>query len=237
MESFQRAVDYGVDVIETDVHQTLDGHIVVSHDASGKRAANVDREIRRCSLSEVQSWDVGWGFVDGSGQRRYAGTGCRIPLLSELLSAFPDMAYNIDLKQHRPKMVEPVLRVLADHAVEERVTLASFHTSNIRLVRQSNFAGDTALSRDEVLLFLATPAALWPRLGIRAESIQIPPMAGPLSVSSRSYIAKCHSVGLRAEYWTINDPIDAEVLLDRGADGIMTDDPKRIAPVFKRLAG
>ena len=41
MPSFRRALELGVDVIETDVHATRDGHIVVSHDDGGMRAAGV----------------------------------------------------------------------------------------------------------------------------------------------------------------------------------------------------
>jgi hypothetical protein len=36
------------------------------------------------------------------------------------------------------------------------------------------------------------------------------------------------------DYWTIDDPVEAERLLKLGADGIMTDDPAAIAPVLKR---
>lgn len=40
-------------------------------------------------------------------------------------------------------------------------------------------------------------------------------------------------MGLRADFWVVNDPGDARELLERGATGIITDDPARIAGVFQ----
>jgi len=37
LESFARALELGVDVIETDVHVTADDHVVIHHDASSQR--------------------------------------------------------------------------------------------------------------------------------------------------------------------------------------------------------
>ncbi len=48
-------------------------------------------------------------------------------------------------------------------------------------------------------------------------------------------VARCHRLGLRLDFWTINDPAEARRLLALGADGIMTDDPRVIAPVFAEL--
>ena len=41
LESFRLALDLGADAIETDAHMTRDGRIVLSHDATGERAAGV----------------------------------------------------------------------------------------------------------------------------------------------------------------------------------------------------
>jgi glycerophosphoryl diester phosphodiesterase len=35
------------------------------------------------------------------------------------------------------------------------------------------------------------------------------------------------------DYWVVDDPEEARRLLGLGATGIMSDDPARIAPVFK----
>ena len=234
MASFRRALEIGVDVLETDVHLTRDGHIVVSHDPTGMRVAGVPQPIAEATLQQVQSWDAGRTFVDARGERPFARAGIRIPELVELLEAAGEVLLNVDIKQRRPSMVGPVLELLRRHGVEHRVVLASFHTSVIREVRARGFGGQTVLSRDEVLALVALPARLFRKLSPMGERVQLPLRAGPIDLASRAFIEKCHDLGLAVDYWTINDPIEAEVLLDRGADGIMTDDPARLKPVFDR---
>jgi len=39
------------------------------------------------------------------------------------------------------------------------------------------------------------------------------------------------------DYWTINDPAEAKLLVSLGADGVMTDDPARIVPAVRAAGG
>jgi glycerophosphoryl diester phosphodiesterase len=234
MPSFRRALELGVDVIETDVHATRDGHIVVSHDDDGMRAAGVRRWIRDCTLAEVQSWDAAATFADAHGQQTYLGHGLHIPTLAEVLEAFPDTRFNIDIKQPAPSIVGDVVALLRSHRAEQRTTLASFSDETMGEVLASDFGGQTVLARNEVVAVALLPPRLLRRRRLAGRAIQLPLRAGPLEFSSRSFIERCHRLGLRVDFWTVNDPDVAGTLLGRGADGIMTDDPAGIAPVFER---
>ncbi len=233
MASFERAVALGVDVLETDVHLTADGHIVISHDPDGRRSANTNAEIRRSRLSDIKRWDVGWGHVAPDGTRPFAGQGMRMPELVDLLEAFPDQALNVDIKQNDPPMVEPLLELLRRTGAAHRVTLASFHTRAIREVRARGYEGTTALSREEVLAVVFLPMWAGKRV-VQGHAIQIPPRTGVFDLSTRAFIDKCHRLGLWVDYWTVNDPVQAEVLLDRGADGLISDDPGRLRAIVDR---
>jgi len=234
LSSFRRALELGVDVLELDVHSTRDGKIVVSHDASGERMAGEVALIRESTFVEVQRWDAGFGFVDDRGGRPFVERGHRIPLLAEVLEAFPDARLNIDIKQAEPPMVAPVLDLLRKHHALDRVCLASWHTGTIRAVRACGFAGPTVLARDEALALLALPNALrrvWP---VQGTTVQVPPSHGPIDFSAPWFVRRCHALGLRIDYWTINCPIQAQRLLARGADGLMTDDPAALRAVIRR---
>jgi glycerophosphoryl diester phosphodiesterase len=234
LESFHRAVELGVDALEMDVHRTADGHIVVSHDPSGERMAGERKLIRSSTLAEVKTWNAGRGFVDRAGARPYADAGCRIPTLEEVLEAFPKTILNVDIKQTEPDVVSDLLALLRRQRAEQRVVLASFRARTIRAVRRAGFRGETVLARREVIGLLAVPSTLRRFRPIQGTAVQVPERAGPIDFSAPWFIARCHALGLRVDFWTVNDPAQAERLLERGADGLMTDDPAAIAPVVRR---
>jgi glycerophosphoryl diester phosphodiesterase len=242
LPSFARALEHGADALETDVHVTSDGHVVASHDPDGARMTGVGAAIRRTPLAEVQRWDAGWGFLRG-GARPFAGKGYRIPTLEELLAAFPHTLVNIDIKQHDAAAVDTVVALLRRLRVEERVLVASFSSRVLARARRIGWRGATALGREDVLRVLALPAfaqqlaARIPWLDLRGRAAQVPVQAGRIRLATPSFLAKCRALGVRVDYWTINDPAQARALLDLGADGIMTDDPATIAPVLKPGTG
>lgn len=232
MPSFERALDIGADALEMDAHMTSDGHIVVAHDPTGRRMAGVDAQIRQHRLDQVRQWDMGWGFQDADGARPFAKSGYHMPTFEEVLINFPNTIINVDLKQGRPQMVTPMVELIRRHHAEERVLLASFLTRNLVRVRLMGYAGPTALSHTEVAALALAPGFVFramPGTGIAA---QIPIAAGPIRLDTKAFIAKCHDLGLRVDYWTINDANEARRLLDAGADGIMTDDPAAVLPAF-----
>jgi glycerophosphoryl diester phosphodiesterase len=155
----------------------------------------------------------------------------RVPTFEEVLVECPGVVINVDVKQAWPPMVERMIDLIRRLGAEERVVLASFHWSVLVAARARGYRGDTALSRGEVATLLATPAPLWKRLPLHGTAAQIPTHAGPLRLDG-GFVDKCHHLGLRVDFWTINEPDEARRLLDAGADGIMTDDPRAIAPVF-----
>jgi glycerophosphoryl diester phosphodiesterase len=233
--SFHRAMELGADALEMDAHMTSDGHVVISHDPTGERMCGRATAIRDATLAEVQQWDAGWGFVDEAGGRPFRDRGIRVPTLAHVLSEFPEVPFNIDLKQSRPSIVERTLGLLRDAGAQGRVTLASFSLRTLIAVRRANYGGPTALSQAEAAALLFAPRRVFAALPLVGVAAQVPVSVGPLRFDSHRVIAKAHALGLRIDFWTINDPAQARQLLQRGADGIMTDDPAAIAPVFAEL--
>jgi glycerophosphoryl diester phosphodiesterase len=232
LPAFARALERGATAIETDAHLTSDGHLVLAHDEDGRRMAGVARAIRDASLAEVKSWDVGRGFVDQAGARPFAGRGFRMPTLDEALAEIGDVPFNVDLKARSPALAGLVLDVLRRHRAEERVRLASFDFRTTRAIRRRGFSGGRGLGIAEVGLLVALPARALRRLFRPGDAAQLPLRAFGVDFATRAYVEKCHEIGLRIDYWVINDAPLAARLLELGADGIMTDDPRLMAPVF-----
>jgi len=212
MAAFRRAVELGADALELDIHATRDGVLVVSHDPDGRRMAGVAERLADLTFAEAQRWDV--------------GSGERLPRFEDVVSEFAALPLNVDLKRGAADATVALLRRMG---AEERVCLASFQVATMRRVRALGYRGPTALSRAEVLAVLALPAAV--RRGpwrMRAQRAQL-----PVSLGRPWIIARMKALGLAVDFWTVDDPDLARRLVDRGADGIMTNDPRRIVPALR----
>lgn len=230
MVAFERAAELGVDALELDVHLTRDGHLIVVHDDTAARTTGARLAWADLDLAEARRLDAGWGYVAPDGTRPFAGKGVTVPTFEELLQAFPRMPLNVDLKSDGA--AEVMLALLRRYQAEERVTLASFHLKTLTQIRRAGFAGETGLSQSEIGTLLAMPGVLWRQLPFTGTSAQVPTHHGKIHFDRPSFIAKCHSLGLRIDFWTVDDPAEATRLLQLGADGIMTNDPAAVRPAF-----
>jgi glycerophosphoryl diester phosphodiesterase len=235
LASFERALELGADAIELDVHASSDGHIVVSHDPDGERMCGVRCEYRRTTLADIQRLDAGTGFVAEDGTRPFAGKGHGVPTLDQLLSELSDVVLNVDIKQPSPAIAERVVELVRRHRAEQRVILASFQLRTMLRVRAAGYAGVTALSQPELAALHFGPRALFWALPLTGEAAQLPLRYRGMEFATPTMVDKCHDLGLRVDYWTVNDPGEARALLELGADGVMTDDPAAIAPVFEQF--
>jgi len=235
LESFALAVELGVTHLESDVHMTRDGVLVVAHDPDGVRMANVDREIRACTYDEIARWDAGHGFLDASGARPFAQKGLVVPRLIDVVDAFPGVPLNLDMKQTEPSLVAPLVELLRRSGAAERTVLASFSGANLARARALSFEGGLALSRTEIALAAFAPRAA-ARIGISSSTkrrAQVPLRAGPFTLATEGFVARCRALDVAVDYWTVNDAETARALVARGADGIMTDDPRVVVPAVR----
>jgi glycerophosphoryl diester phosphodiesterase len=228
--SFQRAMELGVDSLELDVHLTRDRVFIVHHDDTALRMCGSPLKWSDIDLAEAQRLDAGWGFVAKDGSRPFAGKGIHVPTFESILREFPRVHVNVDLKGE--DAVVAMLELVQRLKFEERVTIASFHTATMVSVRRHGYGGETGLSQGEVASLLAMPAVLWRQLPFTGTAAQVPVRQGMVRFDRPTFIAKCHNLGLRVDFWTIDDPAEAKRLLDLGADGIITNDPAALKPLF-----
>src|SRR5918997_1018480 len=65
--AFKTSKQKGADVIETDVHLTADGHVVVLHDDTVDRTTNGSGSVEQMTLEQVKQLDAAYWFVEGEG--------------------------------------------------------------------------------------------------------------------------------------------------------------------------
>ena len=230
MPAFVRAVEIGVDALETDVHVTRDGHLIVAHDPTAARMTGAQAAWCDLDLADIRRLDAGWGFLARDGARPFAGKGTGVPAFEEVLDAFPGMRINVDIKGDRAVAI--MLDLINRKRADDRVTIASFALRTLVEVRRRGYGGETALSQGEVATLLGLPAMLWRQLPLTGTAAQVPVHAGRIRFDRAAFIAKCHSIGLRVDFWTIDDRDQAARLLELGADGIITNDPRALRPLF-----
>jgi len=233
LPAFLRALEVGATAIETDVHCSLDGQVVISHDPTGAAAAGVPRAIRDVPYAELRAWDVGCGPGVRRG-RADPSARFQMPTLEDALAALPGVPFNVDIKRHDRAAAEAVVAAVRRVNASSRVLLTSFDAATVRAVREAGYEGPTGLGQREILRLLAWPEVALRRFPLLGRAAQVPVSVGPLRLDRRGWIDKAHHLGFEVHYWTINAPEEAERLLALGADAIMTDDPAAIAPVFRR---
>ncbi len=215
--AFRQALDDGANALELDIHRTRDGIFVVCHDADGHRTAGIRERISRLEIKAIKRWRL--------------AKNQQVPTLEEVLEAFPRVPMSIDIKPPAPKVVAPLLDILTRRGAETHVTLASFHHNQIARVRKLGWRGRTALSRFEIAALKFLPFSLARGL-IIGDAAQIPRSIGRIRLDDPVFLSRCHALGIRIDYWVVNNPDEACDMLARGATGVMSDDPARIAPAI-----
>jgi glycerophosphoryl diester phosphodiesterase len=213
--AFGRAVALGYRFIETDTHATADGVAVVFHDDNLERMFGRPGTVRDLRFADLSALRIGGAAA--------------VPRLDEVLDAWPDIRFNIDVKVD--DAVEPTLKVISDVAAGDRVLLAAF--SDRRLARMRAATGPSVASS----LGMREVARLWsgalriPPPG--AVAAQIPPRYGRLRLATPRLVRRVHRMGLQVHLWTIDEPDEMRYFLDLGVDGIMTDRIEVLRDVFR----
>ncbi len=226
-EAFARSVAAGYRYVETDVHATRDGVAVVLHDATvdrvtgGRRTSGAEHRAtgaRRTAVADLTYAQLAEFRVAQSSA---------IPRLDEVLDAWPQIKFNIDVKSDAA--VQPTVEAVLRAGAGDRVLLASFSDTRLRRMRALT-EGKVATSlaqREVVRVWLASRLGTRLKLAPCIVAAQI-----PRSIAKRRFIDHAHRLGLQVHVWTVDDPAEMAGLLDLGVDGIMTDRIEVLREVF-----
>ncbi|WP_105974140.1 glycerophosphodiester phosphodiesterase [Streptomyces geranii] len=208
MLQFRRAVDAGYRYLETDVHCTADGKLVALHDSTLDRVTDGGGLIADLPWSDVQ-------------HARVAGSE-PVPLFEDLLEAFPEARWNVDVKAE--PALGPLLELIERTGCWDRICVGSF--SEARVVRAQRLAGPRLATSYGTKGVLDLRLRSWGvPVGVRRSAVaaQVPESQSGIPVVDRRFVRTAHARGLQVHVWTVNDPDRMHRLLDLGVDGIMTD--------------
>ena len=111
--AFESAIAVGADMIETDIHMTLDGELIIMHDRNTKRTTGFDGLIDRMTYDQIKRLDAGAWFSD-----RFVNT--RVPSVKEFISLIKDteMLVNWEIKDYPDEVGDEFAFCTADKLTE-----------------------------------------------------------------------------------------------------------------------
>jgi glycerophosphoryl diester phosphodiesterase len=198
--SFRRAYELGAQMIELDVHETLDGQLVCIHDKTVDRTTDGSGEVRNLSYEELMKMD--------------AGDGERIPLLEDvLIFASGKLQVNIELKVIGVEM--EVLDLVEKTGMNDSIIISSFLHGALSTIKEISSNSATAILIKDKMNDLVQYA-----VDLKANAIN-----PDHKLVSTDLVKDAQMHALRVYPWTVNDTATMKRLFGIGVDGIITDYP------------
>ena len=204
--AFRRALDAGLDGLETDVQRTLDGRLVLVHDprVGGAAVTALPLDALRERITDLATLDDCF----------------------EVVRSFPGTWLNLELKTWRgfdPALVGAVARAVRSSGLADRTLVSSFNPLALAMLRVRApelrigylWSSDPATPR-----VLRTP---WPAGWLHADALH-----PHHTLVTEALLARARRRGLALNTWTVNDVADVARLRDMGVSGIMADDPNEL---------
>ena len=222
--SFAHAAALGADLVELDVHQTRDGHLVVIHDDTLERTTNGRGYVHDHTLAELRQLDAGSWF-----DARCAGE--RIPTLDAVLAWASASGVGVDVEiKHDPLspdgVEQAVVEALQRHGMSERALVTSFDHPTVGRVKPLDPRVATGVlyegrSSDAVALARAADAdALLPHWAeVRPEDVEA-----------------AHGADVAIAPWATSDAAVMRRLVELGVDAIVTNHPDLLRQVLDEAA-
>jgi glycerophosphoryl diester phosphodiesterase len=206
-QAFEHAVRLGYSYLETDVQATRDGVLLAFHDRRLNRVTDGHGRIARMTHADVATARIGGA--------------CAIPVLGDLLTAWPALRFNIDVKDF--PAVEPLAAVLRRTGAYDRVCVTSFSGRRLAAVRRA-LDRPVCMATSPAVVAAVCGALPAPLLAERCARLSIRCAQVPARLATPGFMDRAHAAGLQVHVWTVNDPVVMVRMLDLGVDGIMTDE-------------
>lgn len=242
LTAFEHAEQLGVDVIEFDIHMTKDGHLVAIHDDTVDATTNGTGRVDEMTLDEIQALDAGYHFKDLNGDYSYRGQGVYIPTVEEVFEQFGHLRMNIEIKDAyplgEPSTIETKLwELIQQYEMEDKVLVASFDDDIIKRFQvASNHQVAVSGGRSEVTKFVILHYLFLDKFyEPTVDAFQVPLEQRNINLTNERLINGAQNLNVHYHFWTINDEETMRSLLQKGADGIITDRPDLLVQIMNEM--
>jgi len=220
--AFKIAISSESDVIEVDVHQTKDGKVVIIHDDTLDRTTTGKGAVSEKTYDDLIKLDAGSWF-----DAQY--TNEKIPLFSDFLEFVNnkvEIIVEVKYGSHKYHDIETnVWSLIKSHNMINNTVVSSSRVTILNAFR--------LLSKDIRLGKILSPKELWRSL-FQPDSLmykqdiikQVKEIHPHWSFVDAKFMEWAKSLNLAVIPWTINKERKIRVMIDRGAQGVITNYPK-----------
>ena len=207
--SFDRALEVGVKAIETDLHRTADGEIVLIHDARVDRTANGAGAVADMTLAKLKKLDVGSWFHQQFHHER-------IPTLREFLVRYANRCDCV-LEIKADGLENAASALVREYGIERRTTFTAFEWPRLECLKVLAPAIHCGWLVSEFTRANIEQAA-------ESGFEKICPAAVCLT---RSLVTRAHEAGLSVWTWRVKDESAMRGVVEMGVDGILVNFPDK----------
>jgi glycerophosphoryl diester phosphodiesterase len=255
MAAARAALAQGADGWELDVHLTLDGQVIVTHDHGLRRVTDIASRpgmpsrrhhvVNRLTLAQIRSLDAGSWFArrdpfgtvaeeEIGADTPAAFAGEPVPTLAEALvwTRENGLDVNVEIKDmlggDDGGLVGEVVRLIRAAGLGGRVLVSSFRQKSLELFRELCPEVPVGLLLDEKAMAASTPDIVARLRDLGAVALH-PTFKGLFP----GRIAAFGAAGFAVNVYTVNREEDMRWLAREGAAGIITDFPARAKTVLE----
>ena len=207
LSAVRQAITDGADFAEIDVQTTAEGELVVLHDGDLMRMAGDSRRLRDLTLSQAKELDVGKKFNAGF-------LGERIPTLAEVIRLSRGrIQLNIELKYNwpDPSLAGKVVELLRREAFLTNCVITSLDPAALTEVQRL---------APELKVGQIVTASVGNVTRLPGQILSVNKRA-----ATRRFIQQARTAGKEVHVWTLNQGGDMLLMIERGANNLITDHP------------
>jgi glycerophosphoryl diester phosphodiesterase len=221
LAAFARAISEGAEAFELDVRLSADGHVIVCHDATVDRTTEGRGAVDALPLAELRQLNAAARWQGAAFAEQ------RLPLLAEVLDAFPSIPIIIELKS--TAVGAATVEVVRMANATRRVVLGSFDNAPMEAPRAAGLP--TLASQRELVRLLPRVIASTSRVAVPFAAISMSPRFHGVPIPISRYV---RATQVPVHVWTVNDPAQPHRLWRAGAHGIVTDYPAVMVEARRR---
>jgi glycerophosphoryl diester phosphodiesterase len=219
--AFLSAMQYDIDMIETDINMTKDNELVVIHDQKVDNISNGKGWVIDHTLGELKKLDFGSWMGPGMGPET-------ILTLEEFIDLTKDdiAALNIEIKNGPIKykgMDEKLIAILESCDMIDRVIISSFDHELLKDLKEKKPELLTGILYNAGLIDHIKPVK-------DAKADAAHPDHAQMTADN---IKAIKDAGFLINVWTVDDEEDIKRMIDLGVSGIISNFPGKLCEIIK----